>query len=92
MWDRVKFWGMLVVFAALLVLSLATMNQSDVSCGGETMHAGDTCRSGGVTRGREDQESENNGRNWIGVAIGGLGVLGYAAYGVLVLRERQREA
>ncbi|WP_409461601.1 hypothetical protein [Amycolatopsis sp. GA6-003] len=92
LWSRVKFWGLLVVFAGLLVLSLVSLNQTDVTCGGETMRAGDTCVSRGVNRGREDQESENNGRNWIGIAIGGLGVLGYAAYGVFELRDRRKAA
>jgi len=89
-WDRVKFWGMLVVFAALLILSIVSLNQTDVTCGGEAMHGADTCITNGTARGQDDQASENNGRNWIGIGIGGVGVLGYAAYGFFELRGRRR--
>ncbi|WP_020662974.1 hypothetical protein [Amycolatopsis benzoatilytica] len=91
-WDRIKFWGMLVVFAGLLVLSIVSLNTSGVTCGGQDMHAGDTCITSGTVRGQDEQASENGGRDWIGVAIGGVGVLGYAVYGAFQLRDRRKKA
>ncbi|MFD9888762.1 hypothetical protein [Amycolatopsis sp. NPDC058986] len=89
-WPQIRLWLLGLGCLALLVLGILSLTSSDdgVTCGGKTMHVGDRCASSGVTRSRDEQASENTGRNWIFVAVGGLGTLGFAAYGVLALRRR----
>ncbi|GAA4544523.1 hypothetical protein [Amycolatopsis samaneae] len=88
-WPQIRLWLFGLGSLLLLVLGIVSLaSPGGVTCGGETMRPGDRCVSSGQSRGMTEQASENTGRDWIFVVAGGLGTLGFGAYGVLALRRR----
>ncbi|SFW86270.1 hypothetical protein SAMN04489730_6345 [Amycolatopsis australiensis] len=79
-----------VLAAAAVLVGAVSLNSTDVTCGGETMHAGDRCVTSAGSRGRDEQQSESDLQSWLLVAGGGVVLLGMAGYGIFTLNERRR--
>jgi hypothetical protein len=79
----VKRWQALLalIFGAGLVLfGIYSISATSVDCGGQTMHAGDTCvtsgSGGSVTRSVSQQLSQDRVEGWISIGIGAFMLLG----------------
>ncbi|MFB7720405.1 hypothetical protein [Nocardia sp. NPDC056100] len=90
------FW--MVLGIAGVVSGINSLNDHQVKCGGQVMHAGDRCEelrngSHSSTRDYSEQQSSNHGDGWFELGFGVVAILGSGFVAVrLVIAQNSRNA
>lgn len=88
--------GLVFLFIAIgvLIFGIYQVNRTTASCGGQTMHAGDTCvrTKAGVTTSRNSVSEELSSEHTLGWACIAVGAFGLLGGGIGAIRRRGQAA